>query len=1036
MAMGVGRCVLAVSVVATLLATLTHANPLSYFPLNSQLPPVARISQPFSFSFSPLTFSSPLPMTYRLDDAPGWLSIDGPSRRLFGTPRDDDVPPGDVVGIPIALVADDETGSTTANVTLVVSRKQAPTVAVPLSQQLGNFGPYSPPSSLLLHPSKPFSFSFARDTFRADADPGLNYYAVSGDNAPLPSWIRFDAANLTFSGETPPFESLVQPPQTFAFQLVASDIVGFASTSIPFSVVVGNHELTADAAVIKLNATQGRPFEYADLPQVLKFDKGPLEADDVATIDALDLPPWLSFDTKTWKLSGTPDSDADSTNVTIAVVDKYTDSLNLTVSIEFATPIFVTDLPNLNITTGSDLSFDLKRYLFKPSDDKVTIEMQPDEGWAHFDTSTMILSGTVPEIFATPVRVMFNATSRRTKRTEVKNMNVNIASLSPTSSAQPNPTESTKPQGSDNDASSRNLLWLILLPILLFAIALVILFFYLRRRRLRRNKVPVVEVSAPVPGSFRVNDPENPADNSLHDMRNMVDIGPPPPSDGGASVHDSHAPATSSNLRASQTTSDPNVRDSLVPHAMAMHARAKKSPENSTIVETRSSWLAGQVGGGSLGKTQRGSEVSLLSDTSIGTGEVHIAITHPSAIDRRSRDGAFPSTLEVPMVANSSSTQATPTFSIQATPEIAYTAGRKYDHSSDDDVPPAVGYTRRQRSGLQQESGLGIRGVGNRLSQAWKRGSGSRSSKQQKRSSNLSSSTSQTTRTSILTSGISGTGEEEATTSTNVIAKPTIIHIPSRPGDARQVSRRTDESTALFGGRSLTKSPRNFGLVDNSPPTSAADETPKPPPALRDFTAMSRDSDSSWDRIARNSLGIAYKDLIKPTPKVEKTLPPPRSPLVDEREEDNWRVHRRSQDLMSPDLWPHPSTFESTIGTATSTDASIQTPSPNNEWPKPTARAFPETPTRASRAPLANFLDGSYSGSGEARQGLGTRSGASKRSWKTARSVKSVKSVKSLRSVRGDEDEDEDVWEDVRPPETVDGWDDDEQSEASFVAYI
>ncbi|KAI1085273.1 hypothetical protein F5B20DRAFT_137662 [Whalleya microplaca] len=1021
MMMGVGRRGLAVSAATGLIVTLTNANPLDYFPLNSQLPPVARISQPFSFTFAPLTFSSPLSMTYRLDDAPDWLSIDSPSRRLFGTPSDDDVPPGKVVGIPIALVAEDETGSTAANVTLVVSRNHEPTVAVPLSQQIESFGGvYAPPSSLHLHPSKPFSFSFAKDTFHADEDAGLNYYAVSGDNAPLPSWIRFDSGNLTFSGETPPFESLVQPPQTFAFQLVASDVIGFASVSIPFSVVVGNHELTADTAVIELNATQEKPFEYADLPQVLKFDKRPLQADDLASIDALDLPSWLSFDSTTWKLSGTPDSVAETTNVTIAVVDKYTDSLNLTVSIEFDTPIFVSDLPNLNATAGSDLMFDLKRYLFNPTDDKVTIETQPDAEWAHFDDSLMTLSGTVPETFANLVRVAFNATSRSSKKTEVKNMNINI-SPSPTSSTsppQPTSTEGTMPQDSDSD---RNLLWLILLPILLFVIALIILFFYLRRRRQRANRIPIVEVSAPIPGTFRVNDSESVAGNSIHDMKKMADIGRLSPS--GAVVHNSHSPA-SSNLHAPQTASDSSVRDSLLPHAITIHSGAKKSPDTSTIAEARSSWLAGQAGGRSPG-----SEVSLLSDTSLGTGEVHIAVTSADAIGRRSRDGAFPSTLEVPMI-------STP-FSIQATPEIAYTAGRRYDYSSDDDVPPAVGYVRRPTSGLRQESGLGIRGVGQRLSRAWKRGSGSRSSGRQNRSSTLSNTTSLTTRTSILTSGISGTGEEEATTSTNVIAKPTIIHIPSRPGDARQMSRRMDDSTALFGGRSVTKSPRNFGLEGNSSPSSTEDETPKPPPALQDFTAVSRDSDSSWDRIARNSLGIAYKDLIKPTPEAGKAFLPSQGPLVDEQEEDNWKVHHTSQELMSPDQWPQPNTFASTIGTATTTDASIQTPSPNNEWPEPAVKGFPETPTRASRAPLADRLNESYSGSGGAAQGIGTRSGASKRSYKTARSVKSVKSMKSLRSIRGNEDDDEDVWEDVRPPETVDGWDDDEQSEESFsMAYI
>ena len=144
------------------------STPISYFPLNSQLPPVARVSQPFSFAFSPITFSSAAgEMSYALaEGSPPWLSLDSASRTLSGTPDEATVPSGEtLVGIVITLIASDDTGSMDANATLVVSRSPGPVVRIPLVDQIKKFGPYSAPSSILLRPSTDFEFEFDPNTF-------------------------------------------------------------------------------------------------------------------------------------------------------------------------------------------------------------------------------------------------------------------------------------------------------------------------------------------------------------------------------------------------------------------------------------------------------------------------------------------------------------------------------------------------------------------------------------------------------------------------------------------------------------------------------------------------------------------------------------------------------------------------------------------------------------------------------------------------------------------------------------------------------
>ncbi|KAI3322581.1 hypothetical protein HD806DRAFT_131124 [Xylariaceae sp. AK1471] len=1088
------------------IVTPVASTPISYFPLNSQLPPVARVSEPFSFVFSPLTFSSDTEMRYALaEGSPPWLSLDSASRRLSGTPDEASVPSGEtLVGVQIALQATDDTGSTAANATLVVSRNPGPIVQTPLEDQIDKFGVYSAPASVLLHPAREFSFGFDVNTFGVNvagsgnsqgkiysessrdpdvkregngsmSGPGsqLNYYAVSGDNAPLPSWVSFDAGKLAFSGKTPPFESLVQPPQTFEFQLVASDVVGFSSASIDFSIVVGTHELTAEEPVVELNATRGAQLEYTDLPNVLKLDKRPLKPDDVSSIRAHGLPGWLSFDEETWKVSGTPDTEAKPTNITIVVVDKFLDTLNVTLAITFETKIFVSDLPDLNVSAGNDLLFDLKRFLFTPMDTQVAIQMEPDDSWVRFDESSKVLSGTVPKPltagFANEFRIAFSATERRTKDQETKYLNIHVNLPAGSSELpQPTPVQTTKPEAKVDD-SRRDLFWLLIIPALLVAVVIILALFLVRRRRQRPKRLDFSEVSAPVPGSFVVN---SSTDASLHDIRKMLDTGPPAPP---------------SNLRTSQTTSNPSIEvDYAVPHAMTMHSGAvKPAHQHNAIAETRDSWLAGRKGRPSPIGTD---EVSLLSDTSLGE-EVYIAEEDPFEESRKPRRNAYGKLigLEVPVIAEP--------FSIQPTPELAYTATRKYDYVSDDETPPAVDYLNRQRSGHEQSTGLGLRGVQHRLSKAWKRGSASRLLEDLTRNSHLSASTDVTTRTSILTSGIT---EEATTASTNVVAKPTVIHIPSRPGEARQVSRRTDDSTTFFSGRALTKSQRNFRLAD------PVGEDSRPPANFKEQD-VAQDSDTSWDRIARNSLGIAYKDLIQTNRETRRSfvgLKEPRTGMMHNSE--NWKTHHTNQELMSPDRWPIPDIIAGPIGITdvfrsqseppqlpafktpagaelpvtprgkgkkrvsltrrvsrgsgsisplsqtpsihtqtkrrSSRDERLrisrireqkaldeframisQTPSPNNEWAAPVARQLPETPSRTSRAPLADRLN-------ESRGGL--------KSTFSKRSVKTVRSNKSVQSGWADEDDDDDAWEDIMPPEsTVGGWDG-EGSDGSFSVYI
>lgn len=404
-------------------AVQVQTQPTLSFPINSQVPPVARIGGLLSFTFSSSTFATSLSspgadstLVYTLaNNPPSWLFLDSANRRLYGTPQENEVAPGTVVGVDFTLVATDSTGSSASdNVTLVVSRNAAPTVQIPLGKQIQSFGNYSEPSSILYHPNTAFRLMFSQDTFAHPSTPKLTYYAISSfDDSPLPSWISFEADSLTFVGTTPPFSSLIEPPQIFSFKLIASDIVGFSAVWVEFSIVVGSHMLSAIESSVALNATIGTLLTYDGLVGNIELDGQPASAGEV-NATAENLPSWLSFDRSSWNIIGTTPATANSTSFNILFNDVYSDTLNVTFDVQVVgnNSIFSRKFPTLSVEPGKHISFDLASYLLDLTNIDVTTDIEPATSWLSWDASSLTLSGDVPdEATKSVIRVEFTVST-------------------------------------------------------------------------------------------------------------------------------------------------------------------------------------------------------------------------------------------------------------------------------------------------------------------------------------------------------------------------------------------------------------------------------------------------------------------------------------------------------------------------------------------------------------------------------------------------------------------------------------------------
>lgn len=381
-----------IGILLSLLASGSTAAPDAAFPINSQVPPVARVARPYQFVFSASTFTSfTTELQYTLSNAPEWLQFDGTTRTFHGTPGKNDVGPAE-----FNLVATDSTGSTNMPVTFVVSTGAGPTLGVSVLQQLATLGTFSQPSDLLFYPSSPIMISFGQDTF-SNTDLDTVYYAICANNTPLPSWITFDASQLQLAGTTPAFTSPTELPQRFGIQLMASDVVGFSAAATSFQLVVTSHELTFGSVTPKIIATPGKPVNFTAIQTGLTLDQQPIQSHQLDTITA-DLPEWLSLHPQSLAISGTPPENAISQNCIVTANDTYGDTVQTTISILIAgsSSLIEGDIGTVKATIGSSFEYRFNQSLFVGSDLNISVSLGNASRWLNFDRKALLLSGQVP----------------------------------------------------------------------------------------------------------------------------------------------------------------------------------------------------------------------------------------------------------------------------------------------------------------------------------------------------------------------------------------------------------------------------------------------------------------------------------------------------------------------------------------------------------------------------------------------------------------------------------------------------------------
>ncbi len=277
---------------------------------------------------------------------PGWLSFNSGTHTLSGTPSDADTP----ATLTIRITASDETLSNSATFT----------ISVPESNQ-------RPPK-----PQVTDQTTYAGGTFTYTVpevtDPDgdtLTYQAFRGASNPLWRWIKFDSDTRTFT-----FKPRNAHIGEMEIRVSVSDgsLESYADFTLEVTATPPNRAPTAPTLTDQ-TATEDKPFSYT-VPVFTDPDEDTLSY-TAALDDDSALPGWLSFNSGTRILSGTPKEADTPATLTIRITANdgtLSDSATFTLTVEEVNDAPIANNDTASMTEGGTLNINSSTLLANDSD--------------------------------------------------------------------------------------------------------------------------------------------------------------------------------------------------------------------------------------------------------------------------------------------------------------------------------------------------------------------------------------------------------------------------------------------------------------------------------------------------------------------------------------------------------------------------------------------------------------------------------------------------------------------------------------------
>jgi len=282
----------------------------------------------------------------------------------------------------------------------------APSAGTPIADQAATEG-------------QAFSFAIQTSAFTdPNAGDALSYRVTLSDGSALPAWLTFNAATSTLSG-TPANGDV----GNLSLKVTATDTGGLnASQIFRLSIANANDTPVGVASIINANDTpvvvksianqtamQGQAFSFT-LPVRAFSDPDTSYGDRltyaVTQTDGSALPTWLTFDSATNTMSGTPaNGDVGDLSIKVTATDTGGLSASQTFGLAVANvndaPTLVSQIADATATQGVVFSTTIPMGTFADIDvgDTLTYSAQLSDGsalpsWLTFNASTQTLQGT------------------------------------------------------------------------------------------------------------------------------------------------------------------------------------------------------------------------------------------------------------------------------------------------------------------------------------------------------------------------------------------------------------------------------------------------------------------------------------------------------------------------------------------------------------------------------------------------------------------------------------------------------------------
>ena len=422
--------------------------PFLHFPLQTQLPPVARVNVSFIWTLLPDTYLSGTALSYSAQDMPEWLSFNANTLTFTGVPTLDDVGSNYVI---VQANASDSSVGTQSGFHCLVSTNPAPVVNASVSSQLSDgIAVFSSSylisdSTIRIPPAWSFSIGFQYYTFTDPDGADIFYSSYRTDTTTLPGWLTFDNTTVTYGGQAPASDN------GFDIELCGSDNYGYADVCQTFSIIIGSHSLVLSQPLPSINATAKEQISYSIPISGLTLDGVSISAGNLTNVTVnLENNTYLSYDSTSRIISGALPSELPSTNdiyIPVYFTDTFNDTVVGNVTLHIIPQLFSNGtLTTYNITGGHAFTDDLSSSLIS-SDSSYTAIFTPSNAssWLKFNNATKQISGTPPTLGGESVFVNLTGQDARTGITESAGLSLFYTDAPSKAQQTPTPLPSSRP---------------------------------------------------------------------------------------------------------------------------------------------------------------------------------------------------------------------------------------------------------------------------------------------------------------------------------------------------------------------------------------------------------------------------------------------------------------------------------------------------------------------------------------------------------------------------------------------------------------